>query len=323
MKGAGRIDVHHHIVPPRYAELLAERDVRPGGVPVPDWSAARSLRLMDRNDIATSILSVSTPGAWLGDGREARRIARDVNEYAAGVVADHPRRFGFFATLTLPDVEGAIAEAGHALDTLGADGIVLPSSSAGGYLYEPAFEPLLAFLHERRAVVFVHPGELPAERAPGIPAFTADFLLETVRAATGLVLSGMFEKYDGIRWILAHAGGFLPYISHRILLTMLRDEPKLRQAKAMVDRKWESRKRLDLLRRFHFDVALSSSPTALPSLLAFADPTRVLYGSDYPFAPAPAVRFMRQEYEDVPLDPGVRSAIDHRNAHALFPRLAE
>jgi len=323
MKGPRRIDVHHHIVPPRYADLLGERGVRPGGVTVPAWSAGRSLRLMDRNDIATSILSVSTPGAWLGDDREARRIARDVNEYAAGVVAEHPRRFGFFATLTLPDVEGAIAEAGHALDELGADGIVLLSRSAGGYLYEPAFEPLLAYLHERRAVVFVHPGELPAEAAPGIPAFTADFLLETVRAATGLVLSGVLEKYDGIRWILAHAGGFLPYVGHRILLTMLREEPKLRQAKAMVDRKRESAKRLDLLRRFYFDVALSSSPTAMPSLLAFADPTRVLFGSDYPFAPAPAVRFMRQEYEDVALDADVRAAIDRCNAYALFPRLAD
>jgi predicted TIM-barrel fold metal-dependent hydrolase len=224
--------------------------------------------------------------------------------------------------LTLPDVRGAIAEAEHALDVLGADGIVLLTNSAGCYVYEPDFTPLLAYLNERRAVVFLHPGELPAEPAPGIPAFTADFLLDTVRAATGLVLSGALERYDGIRWILSHAGGFLPFISHRILLTMLRGEPKLAQAKAMVDRKREVNRRLDLLRRFHFDIALSSSPTALPSLLALADPSRVLYGSDFPFAPAPAVRFMRQEYDDTELEPGVRTAIDHRNAHALFPRLA-
>jgi predicted TIM-barrel fold metal-dependent hydrolase len=103
---------------------------------------------------------------------------------------------------------------------------------------------------------------------------------------------------------------------------MLSGEDKLAQARAMVDRNRAVEKRMASLRRFHFDIALSSSPAALPSLLAFADPSRVLYGSDFPFAPAPAVRFMRQEYADVPLAADVRTAIDHRNATALFPRLA-
>ncbi|GAA1538053.1 amidohydrolase family protein [Nocardioides humi] len=322
-RSPARIDVHHHVVPPTYADLLRARAIRPGGVDVPSWTAERAMRLMDRNGIATSILSLSTPGAWFGDDDQARRIAREVNEYAADIVRDHPGRFGFFATLTVPDLAGSLAEAAYALDDLGADGIVLLSNAAGCYPYEKGLEPLLAYLHERRAVVFLHPGELPAEPAPGIPSFTADFLLDTVRAATGLVLSGALEKYDGIRWILSHAGGFLPYIAHRVLLTMIRDEPKMAQAKAMVARRRERERRLDVLRRFYFDVALSSGLHALPSLLSFADPAHVLYGSDYPFAPAPAVRFMRQEYEDVALEPGQRSAVDRTNALALFPRLSE
>ena len=323
MGTAGRIDVHHHMVPPTYASFLRERGLHPGGVDVPRWSPESSLKVMRKNGIDTSILSLSTPGAWFGEDGEARRLAREVNNHAAGVVADHPGRFGFFATLTLPDVRGAIAEAEYALDVLGADGVVLLSNSSGCYVYEPDFAPLLAYLHERRAVVFLHPGELPADPAPGIPSFTADFLLDTVRAATGLVLNGSVERFDGIRWILAHAGGFLPYISYRVLLTMLRGEVKLSQARAMVDRKRAVDKRMALLRRFYVDIALSSSPMALPSLLAFADPSRVLYGSDFPFAPSPAVRFMRQEYDDVPLAADVRAAIDHRNATALFPRLAD
>ena len=181
---AARVDVHHHAVPTFYRRLLEERGLRPGGVDVPVWTPESSLRVMQRNGIATSILSVSTPGAWLGDDRQARHLARRLNEFCAGVVDEKQPRFGFFATLTLPDVEGAIAEAEHALDVLGADGVVLLSSVAGRYVYDPDFEPLLAYLHERRAVVFLHPGELPAEPAPGIPSFTADFLLDTVRAAS-------------------------------------------------------------------------------------------------------------------------------------------
>lgn len=322
MSRARRIDVHHHIVPPDYAALLRDKGIQPGGIPLPDWGVRSASRLLRRNGIASSILSVSTPGVWFGDVPEARHWARRVNEYAAGVVADDPRSWGFFATLTLPDVDGAIAEATHALDVLGADGVVLLANNAGLYLGDPEFDQLLAFLHERKAVVFVHPGELPAEPVPGIPTFTADFLLDTTRAVTSLILSGAMKRYDGIRWILAHAGGFVPYISHRILLTTLREEPKWKLATLALNRRKAVEERMQVFRRFWFDIALSSTPAVFPSLLAVADPSRILYGSDFPFAPAAAVKYMRAEYEDIDLDPTLRAGIDRRNAEALFPRLA-
>ncbi len=112
---------------------------------------------MDRHGIATGVLSVSTPGVHLGNDTEARRWAREVNEYTADLVRADPDRFGLFATLTLPDVEGAIAEAKYALDTLHADGVILLASNAGRYLGDPGFAPLLAYLHHRQAIVFVHP----------------------------------------------------------------------------------------------------------------------------------------------------------------------
>ena len=99
---------------------------------------------MDRHGIATGVLSVSTPGVHLGNDTEARKWARDVNEYTADLVRADPGRFGLFATLTLPDVEGAIAEAEYALDTLHADGVILLASNAGRYLGDPGFAPLLA-----------------------------------------------------------------------------------------------------------------------------------------------------------------------------------
>ena len=99
-----RIDTHHHIVPPAYADWLQRRGVTAGGLPIPKWSVEGALDLMDAAGIQAGIFSVSTPGVHLGDDAEARRMARQVNEFAAGVVARHPQRFGFFATLTLPDV---------------------------------------------------------------------------------------------------------------------------------------------------------------------------------------------------------------------------
>lgn len=317
-----RIDTHHHVVPPTYAKLLTDRGLTPGGVDVPEWSPELALKLMKKVDVSTAILSLSTPGVWFGEAKEAMWWAREVNSYSAQVMADHPGRFGFFATLTLPDVDAAIIEADYALDVLGADGVVLLANEAGMYLGDAHFDKLLAHLNARNAIVFIHPGELPAAPVPGIPSFTADFLLDTTRAAISLILSGAMDKYTNIKFILAHAGGFLPYISYRVLLTMLREQPKLTQARAIVMQGREVPKYLDPMKRFYYDVALSSTPAAFPSLMAIADSDRILYGSDFPFAPGPAVTFMAGQYESFEMSAVQRDGIDRRNAEMLFPRLA-
>lgn len=321
MNNPRRIDLHHHIVPDDYAKLLHDKGIRPGGIDLPKWSVKRSRSVMRHNGIETAILSVSTPGVWFGDAPEARRWARRVNETAAEVMHDDPRHFGFFATLTLPDVEGAIAEAKYALDELGADGIVLLSNTEGMYLGDPAFQPLLDVLNERKATVFVHPGELPAEPVPGVPSFTADFLLDTVRTAMSLMMSGSMERFPDIKFVLAHAGGFLPYISFRALLTMVNAEPKWKQAGLILNPSAATEHYMGIIKRFWFDVALSSTPAAMPTLLEVANHDQIVYGSDFPFAPAPAVRYMRKEFEDSSMSREVRTKIDRGNAETLFPRL--
>jgi len=322
MTSPDRIDVHQHVLPPRYAGWLRDIGIRPGGIDLPDWSPAAALKFMDSHGIATGVLSVSTPGVHLGNDAEARKWARDVNEYTADLVRADPDRFGLFATLTLPDVDGAIAEAEYALDTLHADGVILLASNVGRYLGDSGFAPLLAYLHSRRAIVFVHPGELPGDPVPGIPSFTADFLLDTTRTAISLILSGAMKKYDGIKFILAHAGGFVPYIAYRILLTMVSQENKARQLLTLADQEHQVPRLLAPLKRFYYDVAISSTPAALPSLLEIAEPTHVLYGSDFPFAPPAAVGFMASQYERALLQTATRRAIDRANAGKLFPRLA-
>lgn len=322
MSRAHRIDTHQHLIPPRYADWIRAQGIRPGGIDLPSWSESAALRFMDRHGIRTGILSLSTPGVYLGDVAEARRWARDVNGYAADLVARRPDRFGFFATLTLPDVDGALTEAEYALDTLRADGVVLLANNDGRYLGDSGFAPLLDQLNRRKATVFVHPGELPAPAVPGIPTFTADFLLDTTRTAISLILSGSLERYPDVKFILAHAGGFVPYIAYRILLTMLSTKSKAVQAWTALDPQHQVPKLLAVLRHFYYDLALSASPAALPSLLEVADHDHLTYGSDFPFAPQAAIGFLDRQYENYPLDESLRTAIDSGNAEALFPRLA-
>lgn len=299
-----RIDTHHHIVPACYADWLTRRGISAGGLPIPSWSPEASLDLMDQSGIERAYFSVSTPGVHLGDDAEARAMARNVNEAAAEVVSRHPGRFGFFATLTLPDVEGALSAVQYAYDVLHADGVVLLTSVRGTYLGDPSFEPLMEELDRRRAVVFVHPCEPMLAPVPGIPPFAADFLLDTTRAAINMARAGWLERYSRVRIILSHAGGFVPFAAERIGRNCSEDgsiEGGIRR-----------------LRRFYFDTALSSSPYALPSLLAFADPEHILFGSDWPYAPAARSLHFSRLLDEYSLTDAQRLAVNRGNAERLF-----
>lgn len=303
-----RIDTHSHVVPPFYADWLRSKGALAGGLPIPAWDADAALSVMDRHDVDAAILSVSTPGVFLGDGADARGMARDVNDHAAQVVRDHPDRFGFFATLTLPDVDGALAELDRAFDTLGANGVVLLANSAGTYLGDKAFDPIFDELQRRQAVAFVHPSILPGiEPIDGIPAFVADFLLDTTRAAVNLARTGTLDRCPDVRIILSHAGGFVPYAASR-LATAAGDGDFLTG--------------LARLQRYYFDIALSGTPSALPSLLAFTTPHKVTFGTDFPYAPDTAVAAMTAMYEAYDLDDESRHQIDRGTAETLFPLLA-
>src|SRR5262249_25467420 len=118
-----RIDVHHHILPREYLASLARMGISAGGgIPSPAWSREEALGVMDRRGIQAAVASISAPGVHFGAAAAARDLARRCNEISARLIADHPTRFGGFAILPLPDVDGAMRELEHALDTLGLDG---------------------------------------------------------------------------------------------------------------------------------------------------------------------------------------------------------
>jgi predicted TIM-barrel fold metal-dependent hydrolase len=306
-----RIDVHAHVLPPTYRSWLESRGItETDGRELPSWSPAEHLEVMDRNGIATSILSLSTPGSWVEGRTDALEIANTVNEYCATLTHEHPDRFGFFANAPLPDVDAALAATTHALDDLGADGVSLLANNNGSYLGDPAFDPLLAELDRRAATVLVHPSSLCGPAVPGIPPFAVDFLLDTTRAVVNLVLHDVPRRFPNLKLILSHAGGFLPYAAYRIGAVVVaqtgREIPEI----------------LESLSSFYFDTALSSSPTSLPSLLAFAKPGHVLFGSDWPWAPELALSVFSSLLDGHELPPtNTLDGINRKNAEKLFPRL--
>jgi len=311
MSTAARIDVHQHVVPPIWAESLASHGGDPTGSAMPHWTPELAIEFMDSQQIATGILSLTLPSVVGWAETERREMARQVNEYTAGLVVARPERFGNFATLPLPDIGGALEEIDYALETIGADGVTLLANYDGTYLGDPTLEPLWDELDRHQAVVFVHPGAPLARPLAGVPSPLVDVLLDTTRAAVQLVLNGTVDRHPNTRIILAHAGGFLPYASMRfaeLARVFLPDTPTPEQLMASV-------------KRFYFDTALSSGP-ALPSLQAFAPSGHTLFGSDFPYAPADVAAPFTAAI-DADLTAADQAAINHTNARELFPRLAE
>jgi predicted TIM-barrel fold metal-dependent hydrolase len=302
---ADRIDVHQHVLPPFWIDGLKARHSvhRP-----PAWTPEAAIAYMDSRDITKGILSLTAPAVSDWAENERPEIARDVNDYTAKLVERWPDRFGNFATLPLPDMDAALRELAYAFDTLAADGVVLLSNYGDRYLGDRCFEPLWSELNRREAVVFIHPTRSTLRELTGIPAPFLDFPCDTARTANDLVLSGVLDRYRSMHVILSHAGGFVPYAVQRFAACAA-----LMPGAAAADAIVES------FRRFYFDTALSSSPFTIPSLKAFADPTRIVFGSDFPYGPGGAAeQFTAMLDASALLSATDRAAINRTNAQPLF-----
>jgi 6-methylsalicylate decarboxylase len=310
-----RIDVHHHFLTPDYVEELAKVGVvEAGGMPLAQlerWKPEDSLAVMDRYGIDAALLSVSSPGLSFGDARKAREMARSLNEFAAWSARRWPGRFGFFAVLPLPDVEATLSEVEYALDALGASGVGLLSNHEGVYLGDPRFEEVFRELDRRAAVAFVHPTVFTASQIPSVPnagspvptiqSSVLEFVFDTTRAVANLISSGTLKRYPNVRIILSHAGGAVPLFADRLIdrseIVALVQEAQAGRAAPPSPETLERMLRaatedaFELLRGLYYDTALSANPTVLSALHRLVPPSRILLGTDYPFAQEIGVRY--------------------------------
>lgn len=311
---AGLVDVHAHFLPAAFRDAMRSqnRAMDDGSESGPEWSLDAAIEMMDRNGIAIAVISLPVMLHW-GDDEAARHLTRAINESAALAKRQFPSRFGGFASLPLPDVEGALKEIEYSLDELTLDGVCLISNYDGIYLGDPRFEPVFAELGHRGAAVLIHPTAPPAMAAisMGHSAVVIEYPFDTTRAVMNLVLSGTLDRYPGVRLIASHAGGTLPFLATRIA-----NAPGRR-----VSDEVEAPFR-EYLRRMYFDTALSVDALQIASLLQIVDVEHVLFGSDWPFAPEGAVAHGCNELaSNAALTPEDLERIGRLNALSLLPGL--
>ena len=315
----GLIDVHAHCLPPAYRQALADAGLTSldGGYPIPSWSAASAIEIMDAGGIDTMMLSVSSPSVGFLPSADARaRLAHRINEDLAATMHDYPGRFGGFATLPLPHVADTLREITHAFDALHMDGVVIETNTDGKYLGDPALAPVFDALNERHARIFLHPTRPQCFEAVGLgrPAPLFEFPCDTARTVIDLLFSDTLRRCPNLKFILPHAGGVLPSIAHRIAL--LAPMPVMKPApRASADVLAE-------LRGLYYDVAMSANQPTFDSLRTLAPVSQILFGTDSPFQSATNVAANVANFRSLSgLSEAEHAAIARDNALRLFPQL--
>lgn len=306
-----RIDVHAHYLPPAYDAMLKRRgmDFLDGGFPKPDWSADSQLASMEQLGITYSALSISSPHLHMGDPAEAVEVARASNEYGAALVKKYPSKFAVMASLPLPEIRESVEEVIYCRDVLRVDGFSLLTNYGGFYLGDPMLDPVMEELNRGGCVVSLHPTE-PASVPKGVneklPYPLMEFFFDTTRTVMNLILTGTLKKYPKIRFIVPHAGAYLPVLADRVapMSKMLIPEGDIDIAESLAG--------------LYYDLGGVVMPKQYGNLRQITPESHILYGSDTPFTPLPLCVKLAEDM-DCGLDGETAELVYHKNPLALFP----
>ncbi|KAK4888473.1 hypothetical protein LTR27_012638 [Elasticomyces elasticus] len=328
-----RIDVHSHYLPPAYQEACrANGHSKPDGMPaLPDWSPRQHLELMDKLNIRKSVLSISSPGTHLVAGNDelAAKVTRDCNSYAADLKKKIPDRFGYFASLPLPNVELCLKEIAQSAEE-GCDGYVFLTNGHGHYLGDKLFDPIFDELNRRKALIFIHPttpmcpcspeaqaqGQQPIKAAPfagKYPNPMLEFFFDTARVVANLFMSGTIKRCPDVRIILPHMGGAFPPLLSRFT-----------GFSTLVPGPWDAIPEEDTQEAFTkqiwFDLAGFPFPGQIKGLMdgVGVDHSRIMYGSDFPFTKPPGVEMLLGK-----MDEGVKGMFSEEEIEGLYHGNAE
>ena len=310
------VDLHHHVIPDFYWQASNEDGNAAGGINPPRWSLDGAIAYLDEAGIDVAVASISTPGVHLGDDAAGRNLARQVNEYLAGIRHDRPDRFGAFAAVPLPDVEGSLEQIAYALDVLELDGVSLMTNAGGSYLGDSRFDAVFTELQRRAAVVFVHPTASPDPIAHtlALPDSLLDYPVDTSRAVAKLHYSNTFARTPDVKYIFVHAGGTIPFVASRFAIVddmSVIPEAEARGAFA------------DTLPRLYWDTASAFSDPVLHMLRSVTGLDNVVFGTDYPYPRDPiSIGGLHQLQNTTELDDGERRSVLGGSAARLIPRLA-
>jgi aminocarboxymuconate-semialdehyde decarboxylase len=260
---------------PTGRDIITLRGARFFGVTPAMTDLSARLAAMDAAGIDVAVLSLSTPNLFFADPDTQPPLARRMNDAYAAAAAAHPDRIKAFASIPMDRPDAALAELARALDELRMNGVVLLSNIGGRPLTDPTYRPFFAAADERELCILLHP-MLPAAGQEQLREYVLGpvvaFPFDTTLAVARMCYAGMFREFPRIRWILAHAGGAVPWLLER-LDSGYRD---FAENRANIDEPPSA-----YLKRLYYDT-VTFSPHNLAMLRDLFGADHMVMGSDFP-----------------------------------------
>lgn len=257
---AGPIDVHAHYLPSWRAPMPAEL-----------FDLGAQLAEMDRLGIALRVVCPPPFAlAYVGepDANLNRALARAVSTAGS--------RFLGLGTVPLHRPEAAAAELRRCMAELGLRGVTIGSDAGEGReLDAPDLEPFWAAAEDLGALILLHPSDVPGAARMGQYHLRnlVGNPMATAHAAARLIFGGVLDRHPGLRIVLSHGGGALPWIAGR-LDHGYRVRPECGSACAQPPSAY--------LRRFWYDTVVFEAG-ARRWLREQVGADRVVFGTDTPF----------------------------------------
>jgi aminocarboxymuconate-semialdehyde decarboxylase len=288
-----KLDIHTHYYTPAFFERIREHGgqfsfstdptgrsiityngARFFGITPPMTDVSKRLEDMDRVGIDVEVVSLSTPNVFFAEAKAQPDVARMMNDAYADLIARYPRRFKAFASIPMDSPDAALAELHRTLGTLKLNGVILLSNIRGAALTDTRYRPFFEEANRMRVCIFLHP-MLPVASdsfKEYVLGPIIGFPFDTTLAVARMCFDGMLKDFPDIRWIVAHAGGAVPFLMER-MDSGFRD---FAETKAKIDQLPSV-----YLKRLYYD-CVTFNPYNLHMLRDQVGADHMLMGSDYP-----------------------------------------
>ncbi len=324
------VDIYTHLFPKAAYERMTEMSSDLGniGKRIANMRFLHDLddrfREMDSYGDYRQVISLPNPPLEdVTSPEQGIEIVKIANDAMAELVQKHPDRFpAFVAAVAMHDLEGAMAELDRAINQLGDKGVQVFTNVAGKPLDDPQFEPLFEAMANYRLPIWMHPvrtsktSDYDTEELSRFEAWTImGWPYATSVAMLRLVITGLFDRFPGIKIITHHMGGNIPFHEGRV------DNAFANMGRRTVDEDYLPLKNslrrppLDYFRMFYADTAMHGAVAPLHCGLEFFTANNVVFASDAPFA---SIGKCIAAVERLGLDSGTERKIHRDNAARLM-----
>ena len=307
-----KVDLHCHFYPAEYVNEVEKRKLFEIRTRPQLWTSVDArIADMDKYGIERQVLSLSAPFVYFEDDGLNLHLAQMVNDFVARTCRERPDRFSGFVAVPLRNIKHAIDELTRCLKAPGMLGVGVASHIKGKVLTSAEFTPFFQEVDRLGLPVMIHPEyPLGIGKVNDYQDFyrSMGFLWETTMAVGRMALSGFFETYNNVRWILSHLGGALPFVYTSMDMCQKRNPAKEPVASRPVS---------DYLRNLYVDTARLVTAPILNCAMDLYGAERIVFGTDMPFAyDVTSLNVPRLEGLDVPDQ--TKQMIFYENAKKLL-----